>query len=175
MNRKERIAVALFDNANVKGTVLFKQTSPESHVHVSFNFNSLKPNTVRAIHIHEYGDEREGCTSLGGHWNPHKQTHGSIVLPELGRHAGDLINNIKSDDEGNFVYEYNDELLNLFGPIETTIIGRSVVIHDGVDDLGLGGLNNDGTVDWKKFETSLENGNAGSRMACAIIGIASNN
>jgi Cu/Zn superoxide dismutase len=58
MNRKERIAVALFDNANVKGTVLFKQTSPESHVHVSFNFNSLKPNTVRAIHIHEYGDER---------------------------------------------------------------------------------------------------------------------
>jgi Cu-Zn family superoxide dismutase len=98
-----------------------------------------------------------------------------VTNAELGRHAGDLINNIKSDDEGNFVYEYNDELLNLFGPIQTTIIGRSVVIHDGVDDLGLGGLNNDGTVDWKKFETSLENGNAGSRMACAIIGIASNN
>jgi len=174
MNEKERIAVALFDNSNVKGVVLFKQT-PNSPVHVSFNFRGLKPDTISAIHIHEYGDEREGCTSLGGHWNPHKQTHGSIILPELGRHAGDLINNIKSDEEGNFVYEYYDDLLNLFGSIETTIIGRSVVIHEGVDDLGLGGLNNDGTIDWKRFETSLENGNAGSRMACAIIGIASNN
>ena len=29
--------------------------------------------------------------------------------------------------------------------------------------------------DFEKFKTSLENGNAGSRMACAIIGIAPNN
>ena len=174
MNQK-RTAVALFNNNNVKGSIIFTQFDPKQRVNVKFNLYSLKPNVVRAIHIHEYGDEREGCTSLGGHWNPFNKTHGTILLPELERHAGDLINNITPDANGIFIEEYNDELLNLFGDVNTTIIGRSVVIHDGVDDLGLGGLNEDGSVDFEKFKTSLENGNAGSRMACAIIGIASNN
>lgn len=175
MNGKERKAVALFNNNNVKGSVVFTQFEPGQPVNVKFNLYSLKPGVVRAIHIHEYGDERKGCTSLGGHWNPFNKTHGTILVPGFGRHAGDLINNITPDANGVFITDYNDELLNLFGDVTTTIIGRSVVIHDGVDDLGLGGKNQDGSVDLEKWTASLENGNAGSRMACAIIGIAPNN
>ena len=169
-----RKAIAIFKNPEVTGNVKFTQLCEESPVKVDFNLQNLEPNRTRAIHIHEFGDESEGCKSLGGHWNPFNETHGTIIFPDLGRHAGDLINNIVPDDNGKFKYSYNDNLLNMFGPVETTIIGRSVVIHDGIDDLGLGGLDNKGINNLEKFKTSLENGNAGNRLACAIIGIAEN-
>ena len=44
------------------------------------------------------------------------------------------------------------------GDIDKSVIGRSIVIHNGIDDLGLGGT-----------DESLKTGSAGSRMACAII------
>ena len=43
--------------------------------------------------------------------------------------------------------------------LQRNIIGRSVVIHSGEDDLGRGG-----------DEESLKIGNAGSRIGCAVIG-----
>ena len=42
------------------------------------------------------------------------------------------------------------------------IYGRSIVIHDGVDDLGRG--------TGKNKAESLKTGNAGTRLACGIIG-----
>ena len=62
-----------------------------------------------------------------------------------------------------FNYKYEDPRLNLFGNIEESIIGCSVVIHESRDDLGYGGN-----------EESKKTGNAGARMACAIIGKAKN-
>jgi len=157
-------AVAVFDQNNVKGVVKFHQCPRNSGVDVYINLSKLKPNTKRAIHIHEYGDSREGCKSLGSHWNPQNETHGTIFRQGMPRHAGDLINNIEPDNKGEFSYNYYDPLLNLRGDIDNTIIGRSVVIHDGIDDLGLG--------EGDKREESLKTGNAGGRMTCAIIGRA---
>ena len=83
-------------------------------------------------------------------------------MPQLRpRHSGDLINNIHTDRDGNFNYEYNDSRLQLFGDVDSTIIGRSVVIHQGIDDLGEG-----------TDAESLTTGNAGARIGCAIIGLA---
>lgn len=54
-------------------------------------------------------------------------------------HAGDLLNNITVDKQGSFIYIYTDSRLQIRGDISQSIIGRSIVIHDGIDDLGLGG------------------------------------
>ena len=82
-----------------------------------------------------------------------------------------LINNIHSDENGNVDVTYYDNLIKI-NSRKVNILGRSVVIHKGIDDLGLGGLNEKGEViDVKLHESSLENGNAGSRIDCAIIGI----
>ena len=175
-NSYTRTAIALFKQPNIKGTVMFTQSYGENYVHVDINLSSLVPYKKRAIHIHEYGDETNGCISLGAHWNPHNTQHGSISIPIYTRHAGDLINNIEPDKHGNFNYSYCDPLLNLFGEVGNTIIGRSVVVHDGEDDLGIGGLGVEKgeivIVNEEIHKESKKTGNAGSRMACAIIGLA---
>ena len=79
------------------------------------------------------------------------------------RHVGDLINNITFNQYGRFIYEYNDELISLF--TEDSIYGRSIVIHEGEDDLGLG--------KGSKREESLKTGNAGKRICCGIIACCS--
>lgn len=52
-----------------------------------------------------------------------------------------------------------DKQISLIGPY--SIVGRSVVVHAGTDDLGKGG-----------HADSLTTGNAGGRAACGVIGIA---
>jgi Cu-Zn family superoxide dismutase len=151
-------SIAIFDNDNVKGSIKFHQCTKKEGSIVYIDLHGLKPNIKKAIHIHEYGDERKGCESLGSHWNPYSKTHGTIKVKNMPRHAGDLINNIKPDSSGKFSYTYYDPLVNLRGDVDKSVIGRSIVIHNGVDDLGLGGTNE-----------SLKTGSAGSRMACAII------
>lgn len=160
-------AVATFSDSklsagNPVGSVVFLPHSTKPGSWVIIDLHNFKPNSTHAIHIHEYGDMREGCASLGGHYNPHGSAHGRFVnrepfkSDENSRHAGDLVNNIISDKNGVVYVKYFDPLV-----ITPEIIGRSVVIHDGVDDLGLG-----------PNAESLITGNAGGRIACAVIGIA---
>lgn len=52
-----------------------------------------------------------------------------------------------------------DANIPLFGP--GTIVGRSLVVHEGEDDLGRGG-----------HPDSLKTGNAGGRAACAVVALA---
>ena len=162
-------AIAIFDSLKVKGTVKFHQCEKQNETIITFDLYGMIPNKIRACHIHEYGDESQGCTSLGSHWNPYGSNHGYICL-SMGKnkpnkcspyqsHAGDLLNNISINRKGSFSYSYTDPRVQLRGDISDSIIGRSVVIHDGIDDLGLGGN-----------PESLKTGNAGGRMACAIIG-----
>ena len=150
--------IAVFDD-KIKGNVKFHQCSKKHNVVVTFDLSGFKPDVTKAIHIHEFGDTTNGCESLGAHLNLKNTEHGSIYVDIHNSHTGDLINNLTSDKFGNFKYEYQDPRLNLFGDISNSIIGCSVVIHNGEDDLGLGG-----------DKTSKTTGNAGSRMSCAVIG-----
>lgn len=51
-----------------------------------------------------------------------------------------------------------DSIISLVG--KYSILGRAVVVHSDVDDLGRGG-----------FSDSLTTGHAGTRVACGVIGI----
>ena len=55
--------------------------------------------------------------------------------------------------------EYVDQIIELEGPYG--IIGRTVVVHEGEDDFGLG-----------EFEDSKTTGHSGDRLGCCIIGFS---
>lgn len=102
------------------------------------------------FHIHEYGNcSAADGTSAGGHFNPDGKAHGGPNTAV--RHVGDL-GNIEADDQGIARLVLPDSGLALSG--SHSIIGRSVIVHAGEDDL-----------------KSQPSGNAGARIACGVIGI----
>ena len=139
------------ENKKIKGHIEFStvKKNKKNMMKITLNIEGLKPGK-HGFHIHEKGNLLEGCGSLCAHFNPDNTTHGDINDSKNNRHAGDNIIKLSG--------KYN-------------IIGRSVVIHDEEDDLGLGGLNENGDiVDKKLHKESLKTGNAGKRIACGIIG-----
>lgn len=88
--------------------------------------------------------------------NPHNKTHGAPSDSE--RHVGDL-GNFKTDAQGNAEGTVSDKHIKLIGP--ESVLGRTVVVHAGTDDLGKG-----------ENEESKKTGNAGARPACGVIGIS---
>jgi Cu-Zn family superoxide dismutase len=143
-------------DSNIKGTVTFEQESENSLTTVSWDITGHDANAKRGMHIHTFGDNTNGCTSAGPHFNPHGTTHGDRVAEV--RHVGDL-GNLETDGQGNAKGTVQDKLIKLIGP--ESVIGRTVVVHAGTDDLGKGNT-----------EESLKTGNAGARPACGVIGIA---
>uniref|UniRef100_A0A060T9H0 Superoxide dismutase [Cu-Zn] n=1 Tax=Blastobotrys adeninivorans TaxID=409370 RepID=A0A060T9H0_BLAAD len=151
-----KAVAVLRGDSNVKGLVTLEQKAENDYTTISWEITGNDPNALRGFHIHEFGDNTNGCTSAGPHFNPFKKDHGA---PEDDvRHVGDL-GNITTDASGLAKGEKRDLLVKLIG--ENSVIGRTVVVHGGTDDLGKGG-----------HPDSLKTGNAGPRPACGVIGIA---
>ncbi|GFZ49213.1 Superoxide dismutase [Cu-Zn] [Saitozyma sp. JCM 24511] len=136
-----KAVAVLKGDSSVTGVITFTQEKEGAPVTVSGDIKNLAPNAERGFHVHN------GCTSAGAHFNPHGKSHGAPSDTE--RHVGDL---------GLLLTPYSpaDSSISLFGPY--SIIGRSVVVHEGVDDLGKGG-----------HADSLKTGNAGGRAACGVM------
>ena len=144
-------AVAVIDTEKIKGTVVFVQK--DNNVQIKIDIEGLGKNTKHGFHIHETGDLREGCKSCCAHYNPNNTEHAGLE----GGHAGDL-GNIKTDNSGECKMSMKT---NKF--IVNDILGRSIIIHEDEDDLGLG-----------NHEDSKTTGHSGARIACAVIGISKN-
>ncbi|GLV31187.1 Superoxide dismutase 1 [Carabus blaptoides fortunei] len=148
-------AVCVLNSEAVKGTVFFEQEAPNSAVKVTGEVSGLTKG-LHGFHIHEFGDNTNGCISAGPHFNPHGKDHGAPTASV--RHAGDL-GNVEAGDDGVAKVNITDKEISLCGPM--SIIGRTLVVHADPDDLGVGG-----------HELSKTTGNAGARVVCGVVGIA---
>ena len=136
-----------------KGVIEFIEDE-EGGTNMSIMIEGLKPGK-HGFHIHEAGDLSEDCLGACSHFNPYNQNHGGPNSYE--RHIGDL-GNIKFNNIGIAKINMKDNLIKLRGT-KCNIIGRSIVIHEDEDDLGIG-----------NHEDSLTTGHAGKRITCAVIG-----
>ncbi len=131
---------------NVSGTITFTQT--DKGVKVVADVQGLSQGK-HGFHIHEFGDcSSPDGTSAGGHFNPDGKQHGAPM--SMSRHMGDM-GNLEADGSGKAHLEYIDTVIKLYGPY--SILGKSVIIHKGEDDL-----------------KSQPSGNSGLRVACGVIG-----
>lgn len=134
--------------STVSGTVAFEDNGKVTHVKTQLT--GLTPGK-HGFHIHEFGDcSAPDAMSAGGHFNPSGSPHGAPNDKE--RHSGDL-GNLVADASGNALLDLQDAHLKLSG--DTTLIGRSVIVHANEDDL-----------------KTQPTGNAGGRVACGVIGVA---
>lgn len=153
-DQPKKAIVYLNGNAGVTGNVTISQPSCTEPVFIEINAVGLTPGK-HGFHIHEKGDLTDGCASTGGHYNPDKVSHGAPN--DQVRHVGDL-GNIVADENGIAKTSYSDTVVSLYGA--RSVIGRAIVIHAEVDDLGK-----------TNHPDSLKTGNAGGRVACGVIGI----
>lgn len=149
--------IAVFQN-KLSGYVSFIQDKDSTQVRVNGLVKGLKKGK-HGIHIHRFGNLLSvNCKGCGGHFNPCGKDHGGRY--DKNSHAGDL-GNITANKDGiaKFRFVLNDKI-TMKGVY--SIFGRSIVIHEGVDDLGKGG-----------HSDSLTTGHSGGRTDCAVIGVMS--
>lgn len=149
------IAVAKLEGQNVQGIVQFRQMPNSMNLQVSGRITGLTPG-LHGFHVHQFGDTRNGCTSMAGHYNPDNNNHGAPS--DQKRHAGDL-GNIEANQDGVAEFNMFDQRISLTG--QYSILGRGLVVHANQDDLGRGGQ-----------QDSRTTGNAGGRVACGVIALA---
>lgn len=129
------------------GMVTFEQRG--SMVRVSGTLSGLKPNGEHGFHVHEKGDCSSGDgMSAGGHFNPLAKPHGHHGAAE--RHAGDM-SNLRADAYGNARFAFETAGITIGSGI-TDIVGKGLIVHRDPDDY-----------------KSQPAGNAGPRIACAVI------
>lgn len=150
-DEKRTITVTLEpkSNSGVSGSVIFSQ---ESGVVTMLAMLSGLSEGEHAIHIHETADcSSDDGKSSGGHWNPTGQPHGKWG-DETGYHKGD-IGNFTANAEGKArITKVTDEWCIGCGDDTKDILGKAVIVHQGIDDY-----------------KSQPSGAAGSRVSCGGI------
>jgi len=136
--------------SQVKGVVRFIDQG--NNLRIVARLEGLTPGLEQGFHIHQEGDCRSpDGKSAGGHYNPGDHPH--ALPPTTSRHAGDL-GNVIADGQGVANYEITVSNLTI-ARAKNPVLGRGVIVHSEADDGG------------------QPTGNAGARMACGVIGLAS--
>lgn len=152
--RKKGNAIANFKlKNNVSGFVKFFKY--KKYVKVIYKITGLSDG-LHGFHIHQKKVKNNDCSTAAGHFNPDNINHSGRHSHK--RHAGDF-GNIRSKNNksaGSFI----DSKISLDKNSKYYIVGRSIVVHEKMDDLGKGG----------NIESKIT-GNAGKRLNCASIKI----
>ncbi len=102
-----------------------------------------------AVHIHVNGDCGNAGVMAHDHWNPTNEQHGNWGSGNF--HSGD-IGNVKLDRNGKGTLTITTDRWTLGGSSDKNIIGKSIIVHSGVDDY-----------------KSQPSGSSGSRIGCGVI------
>ena len=153
---KKAVAVVRRCNNDKRvGTITLEQSDDILHIHVSLKLRNFRDGK-HGFHLHKCGDERNQdrkCSSLCSHYSRRKDDeHGDRT--SFVRHNGDLGNIISENGKVNEKISIQSGYLDI-----EECIGRAFVIHEDEDDLGLG-----------EDEESKKTGNAGTRIAYALVG-----
>lgn len=134
--------------SKVSGSVQFTAQADGS-VRVQGSVQGLPPNSEHGFHVHEKGDcSSPDGLSAGGHFNPTGHAHGRFDAPA--HHTGDLPS-LRSDAQGTASVDFVSRSLTL-DQGATNVVGRGLIVHKDPDDF-----------------TTQPTGNAGARLACAVI------
>uniref|UniRef100_A0A0K0FUL3 Superoxide dismutase [Cu-Zn] n=1 Tax=Strongyloides venezuelensis TaxID=75913 RepID=A0A0K0FUL3_STRVS len=133
------------------GTIKIKELN-NGQFEFKGDLNDL-PSGQHGFHIHQNHSIDNACIAAGAHLNLYNNTHGG--LNSQVRHEGDL-GNIFTDDKGKTKIDIKVNGLDFNST--ANLLSRTLVVHQLVDDLGLG--NND---------ASRTTGNSGTRIACGLI------
>ena len=137
------------NESNVSGKIKFIQSG--NVVKMTAKVTGLTEG-MHAIHIHEKSDcSSADGTSAGGHWNPTAQPHGKWGA-DTGYHKGDIGNFMVNDQKFTTIEFATDEWCIGCGDETKDILGKGIIVHQGVDDF-----------------ISQPSGAAGSRVSCAGI------
>lgn len=148
------MAVAVFQQPNIQGLCVASRIGNRTRLDVTF---TKLPPGPHGFHIHVAGDLRgDGCSGACAHWHvgSGRGIHGGPPGSHGTRHTGDLGNIEISDGASEFVATYI-----LQGVSPSDLWGRSLIVHEGPDDLGQGG-----------HDDSKITGHSGARIGCAIFG-----
>jgi len=144
---KARATIEPRSDSTAMGTATFTELSTggvKVHVHIE-----KAPPGTHGLHIHEKGDCSDPkAASAGGHFNPGGMPHSGPM--DMKRHAGDL-GNIEIGANGTGDLDITSDMLTV-KPGPNSVVGRSVVFHEKLDDL-----------------KTQPTGNAGGRFGCGVI------
>lgn len=133
--------------STTSGEVRFVQQ--DGKVMVSGEVRGIKPGAEHGFHVHDKGDCSSGDgMSTGGHFNPGGRKHGAHGGAE--HHVGDLPS-LKADAMGVARFSFESGSI-MVGSGSADIVGRGLIVHRDPDDY-----------------TTQPTGNAGPRLACAVI------
>jgi Cu-Zn family superoxide dismutase len=129
-----------------RGKVTFTQDG--DNVRVNANVSGLKPGAQHGFHVHEKGDCSSGDgMSTGGHFNPDGKPHG----PQSAAHHDGDMPALVADSYGNASVSFTLKGVSLVSGAHD-LVGKGLIVHRDADDY-----------------TTQPTGNAGPRIACAVI------
>ncbi|HXH98873.1 MAG TPA: superoxide dismutase family protein [Sphingobacteriaceae bacterium] len=147
---KQAKALITATNADLpgNGTINFSQQGGKVVMDITVSFPAKAGQSV-AVHLHEHGD----CGNMGndahGHWNPTNELHGR--WGSAPHHLGD-IGNISLNQSGRGSMQLVTDKWSLGTGASNDILGKAIIIHNGVDDY-----------------VTQPTGNAGTRIGCGVI------
>lgn len=151
MEARQAIAIMRDNSRKIYGTVQFIESYIDGPLIVRVSLADV-PTGYHGFHLHEFGNDFYGPESFGSHYNPTHMHHGSRNDPHA--HVGDFGNLFANSDR-----DIDDTFTaNLITYDE--IIGRGLVLHEDIDDLGFG-----------NHPDSSTTGHSGHRMLWGVVAV----